>query len=140
MVVVMYLLGFIENLGLPKKAVITVLGGAVLIGAVMLYGSYQYSKGVADTKQQQYLAELEEFKKQTIELDKASKQLLHITQQLSNQSREWKNSYEEVTKKEPLPADCVISSSRLHNINAAIEQAASARKSIVTMPADRKIK
>lgn len=136
----MYLLGFIENLGLPKKAVITVLGGAVLIGAVMLYGSYQYSKGVADTKQQQYLAELEQFKQQTLVLDQVSKQLYAISEQLNEQSKEWKNSYEEVIKKEPLPADCVISPSRLLNINSAIEQATSARKSGAAMSASGKAK
>lgn len=115
---------------------------AVLIATIIIYfyGEYQYQQGVSDTKQAQYITQLEQFKQQTLELDRASKQLLTITQRLDVQANEWKFNYEEVIKKEPLPADCVISSSRLLNINAAIEQATTARKSSTAMSADRETK
>lgn len=107
---------------------------------IWLFGSYQYRQGVADTKEQQYIAQLEAFKQQTLELDAASRQLLSITKQLNNQSQEWKNSYEEIINKEPLPADCSINASRLRTINAAIEQAAATRQSSSAMSTGTKAK
>lgn len=108
------------------------------ICCIYVYGVYQYRQGVSDTKQEQYVAQLEQFKAQTLVLDQVSKQLFDISEQLNEQSKEWKNSYEEVIKKEPLPADCAISPSRVQLINSAIEQATATRKSIVTMPTSGK--
>lgn len=126
--------------GTTEKIIVGALASVGFAVSVYFYGAYQYRQGVADTKQEQYVAQLEQFKQQTLELDRASKQLLTITQRLDVQTREWKFNYDEIANKEPLHPDCVITPSRLLNINAAIEQATSARKSIVTMPADRKIK
>lgn len=123
-----------------EKLVIAVVAVIVFVMSVYFYGAYQYRQGVSDTKQEQYVAQLEQFKQQTLELDRASKQLLTITQRLDVQAREWKFNYDEIVNKEPLHPDCVITPSRLQLINSAIEQATSTRKSIVTMPADRKIK
>lgn len=124
--------------GTTEKLIIGALASVGFAVSVYFYGAYQYRQGVADTKQEQYVAQLEQFKQQTLELDRASKQLLSITEQLSEQSKKWENSYEEVIKKEPLPADCVISSSRLLNINSAIEQASATRKSGAAMPTSGK--
>lgn len=126
--------------GTTEKIIIGALASVGFAVAVYFYGVYQYRQGVADTKQEQYVAQLEQFKQQTLVLNQVSKQLFDISEQLSEQSKKWENSYEEVIKKEPLPADCVISPSRLLNINSAIEQATSARKSSTAMSASRKAK
>lgn len=124
---------------LERIVVLCIVIATSVIGGFM-YGSYQYKRGVSDAKEKQYVAQLEQFKAQTLELDKASTQLLSITQQLNTQSLEWKNSYEEIVNKEPLSSDCTISASRLRSINAAIEQATATRKSSSAMSAGGKAK
>ena len=109
----------------------TIGATAVVLGlsAVFLYGQWQYRQGYQRKATEQYVAELEAFKAQVQTLDVSAKQIALLTHQLKTQSNQWKTNYGKTIKQEPLPSDCLISTSRLQHLNQAISDSAATRQS-----------
>ena len=112
--------------------------GALLILLVVLgvyfYGHYQYRSGKSAAQAEQYLADLEQFKKQVGELHEVSVAINQASTQLQITLMSSIKEYQYEATLNPLPADCVMSDGRVRSINDIISEAASARESSRAVP------
>lgn len=100
---------------------------AALLSAGMLglwgYGKYQFHVGFQAAENIHHLAELESFKSETIRLNGLSQTLERQLTALREAQPKIIERYNRVVVEKPLPADCLIDSGRLRELNAAIEAA-----------------
>lgn len=118
-----------------KRYVISA-GAVVVVGLVIYaYGQYQYKTGKQAAAHEQYVAELEQFKRQVGELHAASVAIYQASTQLQMTLTNSIKDYQNEAIINPLPSDCVMSDGRVRSINNIISEAAAARQSGRTVPA-----
>lgn len=104
---------------------------AALLSAGMLglwsYGKYQFHVGFQAAENIHHLAELESFKSETIRLNGLSQTLERQLNALREAQPKIIERFNRVIIEKPLPADCVIDSDRLRELNAAISTANSSK-------------
>ncbi len=104
---------------------------ASLLSAGMLvlwgYGKYQFHIGFQAAEKIHHLAELESFKSETIRLNGLSQTLERQLTALREAQPKIIERYNRVVIEKPLPADCIIDSGRLRELNTAIKAANSSQ-------------
>lgn len=100
---------------------------AVLLSAGILglwgYGKYQFHVGFQAAENIHHLADLESFKSETIRLNGLSQTLERQLTALREVQPKIIERYNRVVIEKPLPADCIIDSGRLRELNTAIKAA-----------------
>lgn len=115
------------------------LVGATLVSALILgvrwYGVHQFHAGMEKSNAEHTLAELSEFKNQTMRLGAISNSLEDALALLRAAHSTTIQGYTRVEAQRPLPADCRIDAERLRHINEAGRLANSAGEPASTVPA-----
>lgn len=100
---------------------------AALLSVGMLglwgYGKYQFHVGFQAAENIHHLAELESFKSESIRLNGLSQTLERQLTALREAQPKIIERYNRVVIEKPLPADCLIDSGRLRELNVTIEAA-----------------
>lgn len=111
--------------------------GAVVLTALFVYGygHYQYRAGKSAAETAQYVADLEQFKKQVEQLQSVSAHILQTSERLNVLTDDILKEYNNEINKNPLPADCVISDGRVRLINDIIKESTATRQSGSVLPA-----
>lgn len=111
---------------------------AIIIGLSGLwsFGRYQYHLGFQAAENLRHLADLESFKSESIRLQGISQDLEMQLAALREAQPKIIERYNRVIVEKPLPADCVIDSERLRELNTAIK-AANTSQSNHPLPTDR---
>lgn len=111
-------------------------GVVVVLGAAIYgYGQYKFKAGKSAAQAEQYVADLEQFKRQVGELHSASVAIYQASTQLQMTLTNSIKDYQNEAIINPLPSDCVMSDGRVRSINNIISEAAAARQSGRTVPA-----
>ena len=100
------------------------------------YGKYQYHAGYQAAENIRHVANLESFKFESLRLQGLSEHLELQLTALREAQPKIIERFNRVIIEKPLPADCVIDSDRLRELNAAISTANSS-KSGQPLPGDR---
>lgn len=123
------------------RAMLPHLVGAAVIAASALgvrwYGASQYQAGAAKANADHMLAELTEFKTQTVRLAGVSNSLESALAALRQAKPKAIERYTYVEMQSPLPADCRIDAERLRHINQAGRLANTAGQPGAAVPASR---
>lgn len=121
------------------RAALPYLIGAALLAAAAVcvgwYGASQFEAGVTKANADHNLAELAEFKTQTVRLAGVSGALEGALQTLRDAQHKTIERYTRVEVQSPLPAGCRIDAERLQHINEAGRMANNASQSGPAMPA-----
>lgn len=123
-----------------KKYAVGALLTLLVVLGVYGYGQYKFKAGRSDAKSEQYIADLEQFKKQVGELHAASVAIYQASTQLQMTLTNSIKDYQNEAIINPLPSDCVMSDGRVRSINDIISEAAAARQSGRTVPASGSVK
>ena len=91
------------------------------------YGKYQFHVGYQAAENIRHLADLESFKSESIRLQGLSQNLEAQLSTLREAQPKIIERFNRVIIEKPLPADCVIDSDRLRELNAAISTANSSK-------------
>ena len=100
------------------------------------YGKYQYHVGYQAAENVRHVADLESFKSESLRLQGLSQNLELQLTALRDAQPKIIERFNRVIIEKPLPADCVIDSDRLRELNAAIS-AANTGKSGQPLPGGR---
>lgn len=91
------------------------------------YGKYQYHAGYQAAENIRHVADLESFKSESIRLQGLSQNLELQLTALREAQPKIIERFNRVIIEKPLPADCLIDSDRLRELNAAISTANSSK-------------
>lgn len=116
--------------------------GAVILAALFIYGygQYQYRAGKSAAETAQYVADLEQFKKQVENLHAVSTHISLTSERLNSLTNDIVKEYDNEIAQNPLSADCIMSDGRLRLINDIIKESTATRQSGSTMPRSQAVK
>ncbi len=98
------------------------------------YGNYQYRAGKSAAETAQYVADLEQFKKQMEQLQLVSAHILQTSERLNVLTDDILKEYNNEITQNPLPINCVISDGRVRLINDIIRESTATRQSGSDLP------
>lgn len=110
--------------------------GAAIVLCLWGFGKYQHAQGYAKAQSDRAYADLAAFKSEAERLQGLSVTLESQLTEMRQAQPKIIERYTNVANTKPLPANCVIDSDRLRELNAAV-QAANSRKSGQPMPASK---
>ncbi len=98
------------------------------------YGNYQYYAGKSAAETAQYVADLEQFKKQVENLHAVSAHISLTSERLNSLTDDIIKEYDNEINQNPLPTDCIMSDGRVRLINDIIKESATTRQSGSALP------
>ena len=107
---------------------------SVAVAGVAWYGNSRYEAGLADQKEAQRVAGLEEFKQEAERLTGLSVALAGTAEKLAAAKPQVIERYTREIVQTPLPAGCVRDPGRVRATNAGIDAANAARQSDSAVP------
>ena len=108
---------------LANRYILIALALAASITGLWGYGRYQFHIGYQAAENIRHLADLESFKSESIRLQGLSESFEEQLKALREAQPKIIERYNRVVIEKPLPADCLIDTERLRELNAAITSA-----------------
>ena len=121
---------------LANRYVLVAIALVAATSGLWTYGRYQYYVGYQVAKNVRHVADLESFKSESLRLQGLSQNFELQLTALREAQPKIIERFNRVIIEKPLPADCVIDSDRLRELNAAISTA-NAGKSGQPLPSGR---
>lgn len=121
---------------ISNKYALAALGAVLSVLCFWGFGKYQHAQGYAKAQNDRAFADLAAFKSEAERLQGLSVTLETQLTEMRQAQPKIIERYTNVANTKPLPADCVIDSDRLRELNSAI-QAANTRKSGQPMSASK---
>ena len=108
---------------LANRYVLVAIALVAATSGLWAYGKYQYHVGYLAAENVRHVADLESFKSESLRLPGLSQNLELQLTALREAQPKIIERFNRVIIEKPLPADCVIDSDRLRELNAAISTA-----------------
>ena len=108
---------------LANRYVLVAIALVAATSGLWTYGRYQYYVGYQVAKNVRHVADLESFKSESLRLQGLSQNFELQLTALREAQPKIIERFNRVIIEKPLPADCVIDSDRLRELNAAISTA-----------------
>ena len=121
---------------LANRYILIALALAAGISGLWSYGRYQYHVGYQAAENVRHVTDLESFKSESLRLQVLSQNLELQLAALREAQPKIIERFNRVIIKKPLPADCLIDSDRLRELNAAIATANSSQSNYI-LPSNR---
>ena len=108
---------------LANRYVLVAIALVAATSGLWAYGKYQYHVGYQAAENVRHVADLESFKSESLRLQGLSQNLELQLTALREAQPKIIERFNRVIIEKPLPADCLIDSDRLRELNAAISTA-----------------